>query len=79
MADPSTLRKKASRLFKKAAAATTACQAEKLKEAAQQLELWADDLENNADASDERFGYHPAFTNQDRCLLRRREILPHCG
>jgi hypothetical protein len=45
MDDPSTLRKKATRYFAKAASSATADEAERMNGVARQLEVWADDLE----------------------------------
>jgi len=45
MDDPSTLRRKAARSFENAASSATPEEAERLKEAGRQLELWADELE----------------------------------
>jgi len=45
MDNPSTLRRKAALFFEGAAASATPAEAERLKEAGRQFELWADDLE----------------------------------
>jgi hypothetical protein len=50
MHDPSTLRSKAARFFEAAASSTTTGETEKLNEVGQQLELWADDLEEMLNA-----------------------------
>jgi hypothetical protein len=50
MDHPSTLRRKAARLHERATSSASAKEATKLHEAAYQLELWADDFEESADA-----------------------------
>ena len=47
MDDPGTLRRKAARCFDKAASSPTTNEAKKLNEVGCQLELWADELEEN--------------------------------
>ncbi len=49
MDDPRTLRRKAAELHERAVACASAEEAKRLHDAGQQLELWADDLEENLD------------------------------
>jgi hypothetical protein len=52
MDDPSTMRRKAARFFESAAASKTDRGAERLNEVGRQLELWADELDEMAHASE---------------------------
>lgn len=54
MDDPATIRRKAARFFEDAASSKTAQQAERLNEVGRQLELWADELDEMAQASEQK-------------------------
>lgn len=54
MDDPGTIRRKAARLFEDAALSKTAREAARLSEAGRQLELWADELDEMAHASEQK-------------------------
>jgi hypothetical protein len=54
MNDPGTIRRKALRFFENAASSKTVRGAERLNEVGHQLELWADELDEMAHASERK-------------------------